>query len=73
MMLRPVQALRSQRVKFIAASNGCEHMIALTDTGLAYSWGYNDRGQLGHENLATKIHVPKLIESLKDKNLDSPP
>ncbi|KAG6609527.1 RCC1 domain protein [Phytophthora cinnamomi] len=69
MMLRPVQALRSQRVKFIAASNGCEHMIALTDTGVAYSWGYNDRGQLGHENLATKIHVPKLIESLKDKKL----
>ncbi|ETK80662.1 hypothetical protein L915_13726 [Phytophthora nicotianae] len=69
MMLRPVQALRSQRVKFIAASNGCEHMIALTDSGLAYSWGYNDRGQLGHENLTTKIHVPKLIESLKDKKL----
>ncbi|KUF94299.1 hypothetical protein AM588_10004941 [Phytophthora nicotianae] len=44
-------------------------MIALTDSGLAYSWGYNDRGQLGHENLTTKIHVPKLIESLKDKKL----
>ncbi|KAL3673478.1 hypothetical protein V7S43_001188 [Phytophthora oleae] len=69
MMLRPVHALRSQRVKFIAASNGCEHMIALADSGLAYSWGYNDRGQLGHENLTTKIHVPKLIESLKDKKL----
>ncbi|RLN96463.1 hypothetical protein BBJ28_00010025 [Nothophytophthora sp. Chile5] len=69
MLLRPVQALRSQRIKFVAASNGCEHMIALTDTGLAYSWGYNDRGQLGHENLATKIHIPKLIESLKDKKL----
>ncbi|TYZ61267.1 hypothetical protein PybrP1_009568 [[Pythium] brassicae (nom. inval.)] len=66
---RPVQALRSQRVKFIAASNGCEHMIALTETGLAYSWGYNDRGQLGHENLTSKIHIPKLIESLKDKKL----
>ncbi|KAI9906924.1 hypothetical protein PsorP6_004192 [Peronosclerospora sorghi] len=69
MMLRPVQALRSQRVKFLAASNGCEHVIALTDSGHAYSWGYNDRGQLGHENLATKICVPKLIESLKDKKL----
>lgn len=69
MLLRPVQALRSQRVKFLAASNGCEHMIALTETGLAYSWGYNDRGQLGHENLTTKIHIPKLIESLKDKKL----
>lgn len=66
---RPVQALRSQRVKFIAASNGCEHMVALTETGLAYSWGYNDRGQLGHENLTTKIHIPKLIESMKDKKL----
>lgn len=69
MMLRPVQSLRSQYVKFIAASNGCEHMIALTDTGLAYSWGYNDRGQLGHENLTTKLHVPKRIESLKDKKV----
>ncbi|KAF1780930.1 Kelch-type beta propeller [Phytophthora cactorum] len=64
MMLRPVQSLRSQRVKFIAASNGCEHMIALTDSGLAYSWGYNDRGQLGHENLTTKIHAPKLIDAV---------
>lgn len=69
MLLRPVQALRSQKIKFIAASNGCEHMIALTETGLAYSWGYNDRGQLGHENLTTKIHIPKLIESIKDKKL----
>lgn len=69
MLPRPVQALRSQKVKFIAASNGCEHMIALTETGLAYSWGYNDRGQLGHENLTTKIHIPKLIESMKDKKL----
>lgn len=69
MLLRPVAALRSQKIKFIAASNGCEHMIALTETGLAYSWGYNDRGQLGHENLTTKIHLPKLIESMKDKKL----
>ncbi|TDH65060.1 uncharacterized protein CCR75_002142 [Bremia lactucae] len=66
-MLRPVQSLRSQRIKYIAASNGCEHMIALTDAGLAYSWGYNDRGQLGHENLTTKLHAPKLIEALKNK------
>ncbi|CAH0489393.1 unnamed protein product [Peronospora farinosa] len=69
MMFRPVQALRSHRVKIIAASNGCEHMIALTDSGVAYSWGYNDRGQLGHGNLSTKIHFPKLIESLKDTKL----
>ncbi|DBA03258.1 TPA: hypothetical protein N0F65_011617 [Lagenidium giganteum] len=71
MLLRPIQALRSQKVRFIAASNGCEHMIAVTETGLAYSWGYNDRGQLGHENLTTKIHLPKLIESIKDKKLTS--
>lgn len=69
MLLRPVPSLRSQKIRFIAASNGCEHMIALTESGLAYSWGYNDRGQLGHENLTTKIHVPKLIESLKDKKV----
>ncbi|KAI9918681.1 hypothetical protein PsorP6_012134 [Peronosclerospora sorghi] len=43
-------------------------LIALTDSGHAYSWGYNDRGQLRHENLATKICVPKPMKSLKDKN-----
>ncbi|RHY34166.1 hypothetical protein DYB32_004179 [Aphanomyces invadans] len=69
MLLRPVEALRSQKIRFIAASNGCEHMIALTEAGLAYSWGYNDRGQLGHENLTTKIHQPKLIESIRDKKI----
>ncbi|OQS01680.1 regulator of chromosome condensation (RCC1)-like protein [Achlya hypogyna] len=69
MLLRPVEALRSQRVRFLAAANGCEHLIAVTDTGLAYSWGYNDRGQLGHENVTTKIHVPKLIDHLRDKKI----
>ncbi|RHY55188.1 hypothetical protein DYB30_001880 [Aphanomyces astaci] len=69
MLLRPVEALRSQKITYIAASNGCEHMIAVTDTGLAYSWGYNDRGQLGHENITTKIHQPKLIESIRDKKI----
>ncbi|OQS02576.1 regulator of chromosome condensation (RCC1) [Thraustotheca clavata] len=69
MLLRPIEALRSQRIRFLAASNGCEHIIAITDTGLAYSWGYNDRGQLGHENLTTKIHLPKLIDTLRDKKV----
>nr|CCA15971.1 conserved hypothetical protein [Albugo laibachii Nc14] len=71
MLLRPIQALRSHRVKYINASNGCEHLIAITDTGLAYSWGYNDRGQLGHENVGTKLYLPKLIESIKEKKMKS--
>ncbi|KAL0585650.1 hypothetical protein ABG067_004573 [Albugo candida] len=71
MLLRPIQALRSHRVKYITASNGCEHLLAITDSGLAYSWGYNDRGQLGHENVGSKLYLPKLIESIKEKKMKS--
>lgn len=67
MMLRPVPSLLEHKVKHIAAANGCEHMIAILESGLAYSWGYNDRGQLGHDSTATKIHTPKVIEALRNK------
>lgn len=67
MQLRPVKALSSHRVNYIAVANGSEHMIAITDGGLAYSWGYNDRGQLGHGTTTSKIHTPTLIEALQEQ------
>ncbi|CAK4695727.1 unnamed protein product [Aphanomyces euteiches] len=63
----PVRALSGIPIAMVAAANGCEHMIAVAQDGSAYSWGYNDRGQLGLGSTISKSHTPKLIESLHEK------
>ena len=42
-----VAALADVNVKFLCSSNGCEHLIAVSQSGKAYACGYNGRGQLG--------------------------
>lgn len=63
----PVRALSGIPVEMVAAANGCEHMLAVTSDGAVYSWGYNDRGQLGLGSTISKSHTPRLIESLREK------
>ncbi|GLD91657.1 hypothetical protein PINS_up000190 [Pythium insidiosum] len=63
----PVRALAGISIEMIAAANGCEHMLAVSTDGAVYSWGYNDRGQLGLGSTISKSHTPRLIESLRDK------
>lgn len=63
----PVRSLSGIPIDMVAASNGCEHMIAVAADGSAYSWGYNDRGQLGLGSTISKSHTPRLIESLREK------
>ena len=46
-VLRRVEALEGKGVVKLVSSNGCEHLIAVTEDGQAYSCGYNARGQLG--------------------------
>ncbi|KDO29266.1 hypothetical protein SPRG_19926 [Saprolegnia parasitica CBS 223.65] len=65
----PVRSLSGIPISMVAAANGCEHMIAVAVDGSAYSWGYNDRGQLGLGSTISKSHTPKLIESLHEKYL----
>ena len=37
--------------KIIQFAVGCYHVLALTDQGQVYSWGYNDYGQVSSNNL----------------------
>lgn len=63
----PVRALSGIPIDLVAAANGCEHMLAVASDGAVYSWGYNDRGQLGLGSTISKSHTPRLIDSLREK------
>ena len=62
----PVKALNGIPIKTIGTANGCEHVLAATRDGALYSWGYNDRGQLGLGITVSKTNSPKLVESLSE-------
>jgi alpha-tubulin suppressor-like RCC1 family protein len=49
----------------ISIVSGATHMLALTETGKIYSWGYNNKGQLGYLS-SPGFYRPKLI-NLIDK------
>jgi alpha-tubulin suppressor-like RCC1 family protein len=63
----PVRALSGIAINMVAAANGCEHMLAVAADGAVYSWGYNDRGQLGIGSTISKSHTPRMIDSVREK------
>ncbi|KAF4134020.1 Ubiquitin-transferase HECT domain-containing protein [Phytophthora infestans] len=63
----PVRALSGIAISMVAAANGCEHMLAVASDGAVFSWGYNDRGQLGLGSTISKSHTPRMIDSLREK------
>jgi RCC1 and BTB domain-containing protein len=69
LLAMPVRALNGVNIEMVAAANGCEHMLAISSDGSVYSWGYNDRGQLGLGSTISKSHTPRLIESLREKHV----
>lgn len=54
------------KISKIFASNGCEHVICVDENGQACSFGFNQRGQLGHGHF-TCLSYPKEIENLSKK------
>lgn len=56
-------------IKFIQISIYCSgyHTLALTASGLVYTWGHNRVGQLGLGNNILIINKPTLVKSLSDK------
>ncbi|XP_077975128.1 E3 ubiquitin-protein ligase HERC2-like isoform X2 [Styela clava] len=59
-----VSHLSSYYVKKVAVHSGGRHAMALTSTGVVFSWGDGEDGKLGHCNRAD-CHKPRLIEALK--------
>ena len=57
----PVAALSSIHVCTVATS--AAHSLVVSDSGDVYSWGYCNRGQLGHSDYASQSK-PKPVETL---------
>ena len=49
-------------------SLGYGHSLFLTEDGKVYSWGWNERGQLGLSDTQDRL-TPSLVTSLEDKNI----
>jgi hypothetical protein len=52
--------------RIVEVSAGYCFSIAISDEGETYSWGFNEKGQLGH-NHRFNIESPKKIEIISDK------
>jgi len=63
---RPVRGLDNKRVKNLSCSY--YHTVVLCESDEVYSFGRNDFGQLGHNDMTDK-KFPQAIESLKGKNI----
>ena len=60
---RLIQALECFQIIQVAA--GDRHALALADNGACFSWGCNDRGQLGtggNTSSSVPVRIPKLID-----------
>jgi Alpha-tubulin suppressor and related RCC1 domain-containing proteins len=56
-----VEGLKHERVSSVSC--GYKHVICRTTLGKVYTWGWGERGQLGHGVLKNQL-VPKLVETL---------
>jgi hypothetical protein len=50
------------QIRIVDVALGDNHMLALDEKGIPYSWGKGANGQLGHGELAEKERVPRPIE-----------
>ena len=50
----PIVALNRYRVIFVAADNHC---LAVTDSGMVFSWGLNTYGQCGHPPFTADVNI----------------
>lgn len=58
-------ALSAGSANFISVAAGCDHTILLRCDGTVWSWGNNDKGQLGFDpSLISQSHAPLKVEGL---------
>mmetsp|Transcript_4294 Transcript_4294/g.9316 ORF Transcript_4294/g.9316 Transcript_4294/m.9316 type:complete len:473 (+) Transcript_4294:148-1566(+) len=58
--------LEGIRIAFVAAGSTAVHCLAGDTEGRLYTWGRNEKGQLGHGDLVQR-NMPKVVEGLKGK------
>ena len=63
---RPVQALSSLKIEYVAC--GYVTTAAVTSTGDLYTWGGNEKGQLGHGDKDAR-HTPDLVKALAGQHI----
>ncbi|KAK3239804.1 hypothetical protein CYMTET_50294 [Cymbomonas tetramitiformis] len=52
------------QIRFVTSGSASVHSLAVDEAGVAYTWGRNDAGQLGHGNYET-YYTPAIVQGLK--------
>jgi RCC1 and BTB domain-containing protein len=63
--LTPTKVMALAAISITQITCGWSHTAALDDVGQVYTWGNSDHGKLGHADLARKVAVPHVVETLK--------
>lgn len=63
-----VKSLMGVKIKMVASGSAACHSIIADIEGRCYTWGRNEKGQLGHGDL-TQRNMPTLVEGLEGKNI----
>jgi RCC1 and BTB domain-containing protein len=63
--LTPTKVMALAAISITQITCGWSHTAALDDVGQVYTWGNSDHGKLGHADLARKVAVPQVVETLK--------
>lgn len=58
-----IENLQGKHVREIACGSG--HSAAITSNGELYTWGQNDRGQLGHGDLHNQTKPRQVSEIIR--------
>jgi len=58
-------------IKIVRVATGCNssHCVALSEGGVAYTWGRNEHGQLGHGTKSKHMNVPAKVSSLSSHKI----
>ena len=67
----PSLIILNQRKRIKDVDMGSHHILALSTYYEIFSWGKNDKGQLGLGFVSTKVDRPTLIQNMIDKRIKS--
>ncbi|XP_015912785.2 protein RCC2 homolog [Parasteatoda tepidariorum] len=65
-----IASLQGIKVTGVYAGSCAVHSVIITEGGKPYTWGRNDKGQLGHCDTKRR-DTPTLVDTLKDHNIIS--